>query len=74
MEDKKNILVGLLYKKYDKLILSKKEVTNELGISESKLDYLMSNDKDKIPLFFKFGDKKNSKVGFSIIDVSNFLA
>jgi len=61
-----------LMKKYNRSVIGKKELANELGISLSTLDLYMSKGIG-VPRYKKLGNRSNSRVVFNIVDVSEFL-
>ena len=61
-----------LSKKYDAVVLSKEQMTKELGIHKSTMDKFIAKGYG-IPPYKKLGTAKNSKLVFNIIDVAKFL-
>ena len=62
-----------LKSRYNKATLTKKEYSNELGLSVSTIDLYMQKGLG-IPNYKKLGTAKNAKVVFSIIDVAEYLS
>lgn len=62
-----------LRNKYKRMTISKSEMSNELGISNSTLDLYISKGIG-LPNYKKLGTAKNSKVIFNLLDVAEFLA
>lgn len=68
-EDK---LYKYLLSKYKKMVISKQELGDELGIGKSTIDsYIAKNE--GIPPYKKLGTAKNARVIFNIVDVARFL-
>ena len=65
-------LFNLLYNKYNKSTLIKKEFAHELGVSVGSLDRLVINKAD-FPKPIKLGTANSSSVRFNIIDVAEYL-
>ncbi len=65
-------LYQYLIKKYGKTVISKVEMAEELGVSNSTLDLYISKGTG-IPPYKKLGTAKNSKVIFNLLDLSIFL-
>lgn len=75
MIDKSNAedkLYKYLLNKYKKMVLTKQELGDELGIGRSTLDLYISKN-EGIPPYKKLGSAKNAKVVFGILDVAKFL-
>lgn len=68
----KERLYEYLLKKYQRAVISKVEMANELGISSSTLDLYIAKGTG-LPNYKKLGKAKNSKVVFNLLDVANFL-
>ncbi|MEN4046335.1 hypothetical protein [Sulfurimonas sp. NWX367] len=65
--------MNLLYKKYNKTQLTRKEVAEVLEISLTSLDTLISNK--TLPIRFKrIGSSQKARYIFPILEVANFLA
>ncbi len=65
-------LYNYLFKKYKKLLITKQEMAEELGIGKSTMDtYVAKNE--GIPPYKKLGKAKNAKVVFNLLDVAKFL-
>ena len=62
-----------LQKKYKRAVISKSEMANELGVSNSTIDLYIAKGTG-LPNYKKLGNAKNAKVVFAIVDVSDFLA
>ncbi|NCO00651.1 MAG: hypothetical protein GW906_02295 [Epsilonproteobacteria bacterium] len=62
-----------LRKKYKRMTISKSEMSNELGISNSTLDLYVSKGIG-LPNYKKLGTAKNAKVIFNLVDVAKFLS
>ena len=58
--------------KYNAVVLSKEQMTNELGISKSTMDKFIAQGYG-IPPYKKLGKAKCSKMIFNIVDVAKFL-
>jgi len=65
-------LYQYLIKKYDRTVISKSEMAEELGISGSTLDLYMSKGTG-LPNYKKLGKAKNARVVFNLFDVADFL-
>jgi len=61
-----------LLKKYQRAVISKVEMANELGISSSTLDLYIAKGTG-LPNYKKLGKAKNAKVVFNLLDVADFL-
>lgn len=68
----KERLYEYLLKKYQRAVISKVEMANELGISSSTLDLYIAKGTG-LPNYKKLGKAKNAKVVFNLLDVANFL-
>lgn len=62
-----------LQKKYKRAVISKAEMAEELGISNSTLDLYISKGSG-LPNYKKLGKAKNAKVVFNLIDIAEFLS
>ncbi|RUM45484.1 MAG: hypothetical protein DSY46_02855 [Hydrogenimonas sp.] len=62
-----------LRSRYNKAVISKKELARELGVSLSTIDNYIARGYG-IPNYKKLGTAHNARVVFSLIDVANFLA
>lgn len=73
MENKEQIelLYHTLLAKYKKLVLNKKELSIELGISVSCINYRIINGLG-LPAYKK-GSGKCGRIGFPIINVAGFI-
>ncbi len=67
-----NFCLDYLKTKYKKLMLSKKELAQELGISESTINLYISKNTN-LPDYKKMAVGKNSRVMFPLINVAQFL-
>lgn len=61
-----------LKEKYNRTVLGKKEMANELNISPSTLDLYMSKGMG-LPKYKKLGNAKNARVIFNIYDLAVYL-
>lgn len=66
-------LYSYLQKRYKRVVISKAEMAEELGISSSTLDLYIAKGTG-LPNYKKLGKAKNAKVVFNLIDVSEFLS
>ena len=67
------LYTDLLFKKYEKIALTRKEVSKVLEISLTSLDTLISNN--DLPIRFKrMGNSQKARYVFPILEVANFLA
>jgi len=73
MNEQQTLIYKDLQTRYKKSTLSKRELSQELGISYSTIDGYISKGYG-IPNYKKLGTAKNAKVIFNIIDVAKFLA
>jgi len=62
-----------LREKYKKETLTKKELSNELGVSESTISSYIVKGKG-LPEYIKLGTGKNGKVLFPIVNVVDYLS
>ena len=62
-----------LLKKYGRMVLVKKEMAQELGVSMGTLSNYMRN-RMGCPTYKKIGKAKNSRVTFHISEVARFLS
>ncbi len=69
----KEKLYQFLSKKYKKVVISKQEMANELGIKYSTISLYIKKGTG-IPNYKKLGKSKNSKVVFNLKDVAEFLS
>jgi len=65
-------LYQYLIGKYNKMVISKKELAQELGVSKSTIDHCVTKN-EGVPPFKKMGNAKNARVVFNIVDVAKFL-
>ena len=73
MNEQQELIYKDLKTRYKRSTLSKREMAHELGISYSGIDNMIAKGYG-LPEYKKLGDKKNSKVIFAIINVSEFLS
>ena len=67
------VYIDLLYKKYDKTQLTRKEVASVLEISLPTLDTLISTN--NLPIRYKrIGNSQKARYIFPIVEIANFLA
>ena len=65
----------LLYKRFNKLLLTKKEVSEVLGISLSTIDNMIHNEVNYFPRSYKFGNKESKgTIRFSINDIALYVS
>ena len=67
-----NTILGLLHSKYNKLALTKSELSIELGISPRTINNRMSLNMG-LPDYIKTGNQKNSSVLFPIDAIADFM-
>jgi predicted DNA-binding transcriptional regulator AlpA len=65
-------LYKYLLNKYKKMVISKQELGDELGVGKSTIDLYISKN-EGIPPYKKLGKAKNAKVVFNILEVAKFL-
>lgn len=65
--------VQLLYTKYKKMTLTRKELASEIGISLSKLEKLIAEDMLHIK-YKRLGNAQKAPYVFPLIEVASFLA
>ena len=73
MEQLRESIIQDLRKRYKKAVLTKKELSGELGIALSTLNSYMTKGYG-IPKYKKIGPAKNAKVVFPIASVADFLS
>jgi len=67
------IYIDLLYKKYDKTQLTRKEVAAVLEISLTSLDTLITNN--TLPIKYRrIGNSQKARYIFPILEIANYLA
>jgi len=67
------VYVNLLFQKYNKTQLTRKEVASVLEISLSTLDALIL--KNKLPIrYIRIGNSQKARYIFPILEIANFLA
>jgi len=65
--------VSMLFSKYNKTQLNRKETAEILGISLSSLETLIN--KDQLPIRYKrIGNTQKARYIFPILEIANFLA
>jgi len=65
--------VSMLFSKYNKTQLNRKETAEILGISLSSLETLIN--KDQLPIRYKrVGNTQKARYIFPILEIANFLA
>jgi len=68
-----DLYIDLLFKKYDKTQLSRKEMASVLEISVTSLDRLIVED--SLPIRYKrIGNSQKARYVFPILEIANFLA
>lgn len=68
-----NLYIDMLFKQYEKTTLTRKEVSDVLGISISSLDILIL--RDQLPFrFVRVGCSQKARYVFPIVEVANYLA
>ncbi len=77
MDEKTQIIYQMLSQKYKKQTLDKKELSQELGISVSTINYYLSKGRS-LPNYKKFGGKNQSgnggRVLFPVSEIAKYLA
>jgi len=71
--DKIKTLREELFKRYNKLVLNKRELAQEMGVSLSFIDKSLARGYG-IPNYIKLGHASNGKVMFNMVDVANYLS
>lgn len=67
-----DFIFNALMTKYNKLTLTREEVSRELSISVSYLDKLVAND--QLPIrYHRLGNSQRAKYAFSLKDVADYL-
>lgn len=67
------IYTDLLFKKFEKTQLNRKEMASVLEVSLSSLDKLISNN--NLPIRYqRIGNSQKARYVFPLIEVANFLA
>jgi hypothetical protein len=67
-----DFIFNALMAKYNKLTLTREEVSRELSISVSYLDKLVAND--QLPIrYHRLGNSQRAKYAFSLKDVADYL-
>lgn len=65
-------LLKLIFQKYNKSTLTRKELADELSISLSSLDQLLQNN--QLPIrYLRLGESQKAKYAFPIQEVCNYL-
>ena len=62
-----------LNNRYNKSTLTKKELSNELGMSVSSINTYICKG-EGIPQYIKIGNSKNGKVLFPVVNVVDYLS
>ena len=62
-----------LLTKYNRVTINKKEMAVELGVALSTLDLYMRRGYG-VPRYKKLGNKANSRVVFTLVDIAAFLS
>ena len=62
-----------LSQRYNKSVLTKKELSNELGVSVSSINSYIAKGIG-IPEYIKVGNGKNGKVLFPVVNVVDYLS
>jgi hypothetical protein len=73
MNDSFNETYTYLVGKYNRTVIGKQDLAQELGIASSTLDLYMQRGYGA-PRYKKLGTKANSKVVFNLVDVAKFLS
>jgi len=72
MDTSTEISYSYLKSKYNRTVIGKKELAQELAISPSTLDLYISKGIG-IPKYKKLGNRPNSRVIFNLFDLAVFL-
>jgi predicted DNA-binding transcriptional regulator AlpA len=72
IETQRHELFQALIKKYGRTVISKSEMAQELGVSNSTLDLYIAKGTG-LPNYKKLGKAKNAKVVFNLVDVADYL-
>ena len=67
------LCVKLLFGKYNTTVLDKKQVAEELKLSESTFDNYMAQGKAPVSFTKEQGSSEKGKVLYTIFDVAKFL-
>jgi len=62
-----------LFKRYKKLVLNKRELAQEMGVSVSFIDKSLARGYG-IPNYIKLGHASNGMIMFNVVDVANYLS
>jgi len=73
METTAKLIYEDLRTRYNKAVIGKKELANELGVSLSTIDNYIHRGIG-IPPYKKLGTAHNARVVFNLVDVANFLS
>ena len=65
-------ILMVLTEKYNRVTITRKEFADELGVSLSTIDKLISNG-SILPKLIKLGDSTNATARFNIIEVAQFI-
>ena len=71
--DTENKIIEMLEKKYKVFMLTKKQLSEVMGLSLSTIDNMLTKDTSKLPTYVKLGEGKKSSIRFGVIDVAKFL-
>jgi len=71
-KSKEDKIYNYLIAKYKKAVLTKSELSVEMGVCKSTIDKYIAKD-EGVPQYKKLGSAKNARVIFSIVDVARFL-
>ena len=66
-------ILQVLTQKYNRVTITRKEFADELGVSLSTIDKLISNG-SILPKLIKLGDSTNATARFNIIEVAQFIS
>jgi predicted DNA-binding transcriptional regulator AlpA len=73
MEPTTKLIYEDLKSRYNRAVISKKDLAKELGVSLSTIDNYIHRGYG-IPPYKKLGTANNARVVFNIVDVASFLA
>ncbi|BAF70796.1 helix-turn-helix transcriptional regulator [Nitratiruptor sp. SB155-2] len=73
MTEKEKFIYDNLNRKYKRIVIGKRELAYELGVSVSTIDNYICRGYG-IPPYKKLGTSNNAKVVFNLVDVAIFLA
>jgi predicted DNA-binding transcriptional regulator AlpA len=72
MDSSVEVTYSYLQQKYNRTVIGKKEMAQELNIASSTLDLYISKGIG-LPKFKKLGTAKNARVIFNLYDIAVFL-